>query len=333
MTQKLSPEFEVLVQSALETRDVTADVLQLSGFYHSHPGRPTPWHEKFARPAYVSYFLPLNYARLRAAWHEVERFLPSQAVQAIWDFGSGLGTTHWVLEDSAWAPRPFVCMELSHEAAQFHRDLAQRRQGRWQPQFKQPPRPDPGTLAVFSYSFLEMQHSLPSLQDFEHLLILEPSTRECGRQLMQWRARLLEQGFQALAPCTHNARCPLLLHSGRDWCHQRTIFEAPDWWLKLEEPLPMKNRTLTYSYLLMSRTLSEPEWRGSTRVIGDTLQERGKTRQMVCRGEQREFLSWLHKHGEPPFIPHGALLRGIETCQPKGGEMRAGPESKLEWFD
>jgi ribosomal protein RSM22 (predicted rRNA methylase) len=178
-----------------------------------------------------------------------------------------------------------------------------------------------------------MQMRLPKLEQFDHLLILEPSTRECGRKLMEWRARFLAQGFQALAPCTHAEACPLLTHSNRDWCHQRTAFEAPDWWLALEERLPMKNRTLTYSYLLMSRTVSDQKWRGTTRVIGDTLEERGKTRQMICRGPQREFLSWLHKHGEPPRIPHGALLHGIETCQPKGGELRAGPESTLTWTE
>lgn len=339
MTQSLSPEFELLVRSQLGEPPyaefkLAPAIMELSSFYHSFPGRPTPWDDKFALPAYLSYFLPLNYARLRGVWQEVERFLPTKEIKSIWDYGSGLGTTQWVLEDSPWLqPCPLICLEMSHTAVRTHRELADRRQGRWQPTFKEPVKPEPGALAVFSYSFLEMQDCLPRLEAFDHLLIVEPSTRDCGRKLMEWRDRFLEDGFQVLAPCTHSEACPLLTESNRDWCHQRTAFEAPEWWLELEDQLPMKNRTLTYSYLLLSRTVTDETWRGTARVIGDTLEERGKTRQMICQGPKREFLSWLHRHGTPPHIPHGALLKGVETCTPKGGEQRAGPETTLTWFD
>jgi len=94
--------------------------------------------------------------------------------------------------------------------------------------------------------------------------------------------------------------------------------------------LPMKNHTLTYSYLLMSRSVKDTKWRGAARVIGDTLPENGKTRQMICRGPQREFVSWLHRYGEPPHIPHGALVSGTENCETKGQELRAKPDT-LKW--
>lgn len=344
MTQTLSPRFDRLLRSALaaaDGRDLATDILFLSDFYLSNPGAPTPWQESFAAPAYTAYFLPLNYARLRGVLREVRRFIAPEAVSEIWDFGSGPGTTQWALEDEEWlTPRPLHCLERSAAAIDLHRRWARDSGARWTPQFKPAgpkpagPRPEPGALAVFSYSFLEMQSSLPprSLENFTHLLIVEPSTRECGRQLMEWRTRFLEEGFEALAPCTHAEACPLLTHSSRDWCHQRVAFEAPEWWRELERALPMKNRTLTYSYLLLSRAVKDSRWRGAARVIGDTLEERGKTRQMICRGPQREFLSWLHRHGEPPRLPHGALVDGvIEATEPKGGELRVRPSARLAW--
>ncbi len=170
-----------------------------------------------------------------------------------------------------------------------------------------------------------MQNHLPDLRQFDHWLILEPSTRERGRALMEWRSKFIAEGFEALAPCTHAEACPLLVNSPRDWCHMRFHFDGPAWWREIENHLPMKNNTLTYSYLLASRTARDPRYRGAIRVIGDTLPEKGKTRQMICRGPEREFFSWLHKNGEPPSIPHGALVRDPGPFEVKGGELRIGP--------
>jgi hypothetical protein len=331
----LSPAFEHGLREFLAARQLNLDspelarqVRELSDFYLQNPGAPTPWEKSFALPAYLAYFLPLNFVRLRAAWREVNRFLPESAVDEVWDFGAGLGTTQWVLESEV-VPKRLVALERSTAAVNAYRELLPFMRARWTTVFTAPAAPAPKALAVFSYSFLEMQAQLPDLSRFEHLLIVEPSTRECGRALMEWRARLIARGFSALAPCTHDEDCPLLTQSTRDWCHMRVPFNAPDWWLALEEHLPMKNRTLTYSYLLASRSIRDENWRGSTRVIGDTLPENGKTRQMICRGPRREFLSWLHKRGPVPRIPHGALIRTLDDAEIKGAEVR--PAGDLPW--
>ncbi|MGE3681705.1 MAG: small ribosomal subunit Rsm22 family protein [Bdellovibrionales bacterium] len=345
--QKLSPPFEALVRTALSKRGfdighvgpgpretfsaLSNAVMELSDFYLKHPGDPTPWGQDSAFSAYIAYFMPLNFVRLRDAFREVKRFLRPDAVSEIWDFGAGLGTTQWVLESEQWlAPRPLYTLEVSREAESEHENLLRIfPAARWSPQRAlHKPRPPPGALAVFSYSFLEMPSYWNELERFDHLLIVEPSTRDCGRQLMWWRQRWIQMGFEPLAPCTHAFACPLLTHSARDWCHDRVKFEAPLWWLELEEHLPMKNRTLTYSYLLLSRTSADSRWRGQTRVIGDTLNEKGKTRQLICRGSKREFLSWLHRQGEPPQIPHGALISNLEG-EMKGQEVRVVNEIKF----
>ncbi|MGZ3723854.1 MAG: small ribosomal subunit Rsm22 family protein [Bdellovibrionales bacterium] len=335
----LTPEFEQQILKALtslavdlkEPRALAAQVKQLSDFYVSRAGEPTPWDQPFAVPAYLAYFQTLNFVRLRAAFQEVKRFLPMDSFAQIWDYGSGSGTTQWVLEsEPSIAPRALFAIESSKRAAELHREFGEGAGGKWVPQFSKGAQPGAKAFAVFSYSFLEMQNQLPDLQAFDHLLIVEPSTREGGRDLMAWRAKLMEGGFTPLAPCTHSEPCPLLTQSSKDWCHMRIHFSAPAWFERLEEFLPMKNRTLTYSYLLMSRTVGDVKWRGSARAIGDTLEENGKTRQMICRGPNREFLSWLHRFGEPPEIPHGALVSGVDDAEEKSGELRAKPDS-LAW--
>lgn len=333
--QKLSPQFEQILTKALahfapgvDERALALSVKKLSDYYLIAPGSATPWDKDFALPATLAYFMPLNGVRMAEVFREAKRFLPAESISEIWDFGSGLGTTQWILEDQEWLePRPLYSLEISKLAANVH-DEMQSFGRRWVSEARRTATPKRGALAVFSYSFLEMQKALPDLAAFDHWLILEPSTRERGRALMEWRSRFISDGLEPLAPCTHSYACPLLTHSPRDWCHMRVHFEGPEWFQKMEAHLPMKNRTLTYSYLLASRTVRDSSWRGAARVIGDTLPEKGKTRQMICRGPGREFFSWLHKNGEPPFIPHGALVQQIGNPEVKGGELRVGP---LDW--
>jgi len=336
--QKLSPRFEELLRAGLahfaphdDARALAAHIKKLSDFYLIAPGSATPWDKDYALPATLAYFMPLNGVRLASGFREAERLIPAGEISEIWDFGAGLGTTQWILEDQDWLEtRPLYSLEVSPRAARAHDELQALGRGRWKSEARRTASPRRGALAVFSYSFLEMQNALPALDAFDHWLILEPSTRERGRALMEWRQRFIVEGIEPLAPCTHSAACPLLSHSPRDWCHMRIHFEGPRWWQEIEDHLPMKNRTLTYSYLLASRTVRDDQWRGAARVIGDTLPEKGKTRQMICRGPEREFFSWLHKNGEPPLIPHGTLVKNLGNPEIKGGELRVGP---VEWFN
>lgn len=327
MKLSLSPRLEAIFSQILtgrELKDLANDVIRLSDFYINQHGARTPWSDAYTWRAYCAYFLPLNVVRMQAALKEVTRFIGANQISEVWDFGSGTGATHWGLEhEEALTPRPLNCIEIDREAIRLHQTLADKFSGRWKPEWNVQRAVKPGALGIFSFSFLEMQNNLPKLADFSHLLFVEPSFRDVGRTLMEWRKRLMDTAsYTPLAPCTHSNNCPLLVHSVRDWCHARIHFESSKSWQKLEALLPMKNRTLTYSYLLMSRDVKNPKFRGSTRVIGDTLHEKGKTRQLICRGPEREFLAWLKRDGEPPMIPHGALITDLGHCEVKSNEVR-----------
>ncbi len=308
------------------------DVVRLSDFYVQNHGARTPWNKPSAIRAYAVYFLPLNVARLQSVWTEVQRFIQQQQINEIWDFGSGLGATHWMLEDQDFlSPRKLVCIEADDKAVERHKLLKNKMGSRWEPEFNVPVKPGPKAMAVFSYSFLEMRELLPPLENFAHLLIVEPSFKDTGRALMQWRTNWIQAGFTPLAPCTHALACPLLAQSGKDWCHQRILLTPTPRFEQLQRHLPMKNTSLTYSYLLLSQLVESPAYRGATRVIGDTLHEKGKTRQMVCRGPEREFLSWLDRDGEAPFIPHGSLIPDLGEVEIKANELRV--KHVLNWIE
>jgi len=154
------------------------------------------------------------------------------------------------------------------------------------------------------------------------VIVIEPSTQPIGRQLMGQRTRLLEEKFHLWAPCTHQGACPLLVHSKTDWCHDRVHWTAPDWFKNIEALLPMKNQTMTYSYLAASQRAAPVRSEG--RVVGDELKEKGKSRWLYCRSEEREFLSWLNKSGDVPEIDRGELLN-VDVQEKKGNELRFTP--------
>lgn len=234
--------------------------------------------------------------RSKAVVEEGRRLGFFSGIKNFFELGSGPGTVSHLLS-------PMIaegyCVETSLEAIQLHRGLEKF--------LNEAPPADLSSkmgsrrdfdLGVFSYVLNETGFDIINSFKFQSLLIIEPSTQALARGLMDVRKRLLEKGFYLVAPCTHQGACPLLEKSGKDWCHHRISVEMPGWFIEIEKFLPMKNETVTFSYLLASR--NEPI-RNETevRVIGDVLVEKGKTRQAVCFDGDRRFLSWLHKEHDP----------------------------------
>jgi ribosomal protein RSM22 (predicted rRNA methylase) len=175
-----------------------------------------------------------------------------------------------------------------------------------------------------SYALNEIDELPQQALKANTVVLLEPSDRYHSRQLMSWREALIKAGFQILAPCTHQGGCPLLEHSRADFCHDRIPVEKPSWFQKIEDELPINNNSLTFSYLIASKQQPCALKENTARIIGDTLKEKGKTKQMICRSDQREFLSWLKRHGQAPFLPHGSLVELPEGIEVKGSELRVG---------
>lgn len=304
--------------SLAQAGELATQVQKLSDHFTSIEGQKTPW-EHWA--AYMVYFFPLNVTRLLAVIEESFRDFPWESVNSIVDFGSGPGTTHAALESSGLSPKKILSVEIDPKAIGLHRALEL---NAWPVEWAKelPRRLEPGTLGVFSYSLLEESRLEHRLKEFDHLLIVTPSTRMQGRRLLEIREQIQSQGFFSWAPCTHQQNCPLLHQSKPDWCHDRVSFRAPEWFQRLESHLPNYNHTLTFSYWFASR-MQKPDFSpNAARIIGDTLYEKGKVRQMICRGPDREFLSWLTRTGEPPVLPRGSKIELPADLIVKGNELR-----------
>lgn len=299
-------------------RRLAASIKKLSDFFIENPTGATPWDEDWVQEAYFAYYLPLNEIRTRSVVEEGLRVGFFEGLKHVIDFGAGPGTADFSLEKSVPALEKFLLIErsqvparlLSHKTWDYRTVLSAR-------DVEIPS----ATLFVASYSLTEAELPAPALQA-EAMMILEPSTQQDGRALLGLRQRLIDEGFHLWAPCLHQEACPLFTQSARDWCHDRVHVDRPEWWIKLEELLPFRNQTITFSYLLARRTPPPRTPENRARLVGDQLPEKGKTRQMICRGPEREFAAWMSRKGHPPDWPRGIVVEIPDDAKKVSNEIR-----------
>lgn len=299
-----------------DSRKLAEAVKRLSDYFIANPEGSTPWNEPWAQIAYLCYFLPLNQVRVQAVVKEATARDFFTGLEEVLDFGSGPGTASLALTGQF---QKFTMIEKAKDICAKFNFVPGAHWTNNAPNAAAPAK----TMAVFSYSLTELSDLPAWAKKLEAIMILEPSTQEDGRKLQALRQKLIQEGYSIYAPCTHHDACPLLTQSKTDWCHDRIFFAMPAWFEKLEQHLPMKNRTLTTSYLLARK--QKPATKLATnigRVVGDHLEEKGKDRQMLCRGPEREFLAWMHKAGLKQDIPRGVLVEIPEDVQKVSNELR-----------
>lgn len=307
---------------------IAESVLQLSDFYIQNPDRETPWNANFCQIAYRNYFLPLNQIRCAKVIERGNYVDFFTGLTHFVDWGSGPGTASFALANDPALKSQIKRQFLVDISTTPHRAFADLHAQLIQPElstrleFKSFLDQKNKTCLVFSYSMTEIAKLPAGWDQAEALMILEPATSQDGRKLLQFRQQLIEKGYSIWAPCTHQLACPLLTKSNHDWCHDRFHVDAPDWFWEVDALLPMKNRTITTSYLLARKKPAPTFAANIGRLTGDSREEKGKTRQMLCRNEEREFLTWMHRKVEPQIFPRGELVAITENHEMKSNEIR-----------
>lgn len=316
-------------KSPTEKLQTLADaILKLSDFYIQNPIAETPWHQKYCQLAYRHYYLPLNYIRCEKI---IQRGLKLEFFKNLThfiDWGAGPGTASLALANNEYLKTQIkkqVLFDLAKSTLNHFSDLHMGLINKDYFDYLDLQTAYPNkqnTCLVFSYSLTELSALPKGWGEHEALMILEPSTRQDGRKLLNLRQELIDYGYHIWAPCTHQFVCPLMAHSKNDWCHDRAHVLAPQWFHDLEQLLPMKNKTVTTSYLLVRKAKPPAFLKNKARLTGDSLNEKGKTRQLVCRNDHREFLTWMHKTIKPQTLARGELIDLPADFEIKSNELR-----------
>ena len=298
-------------------KELAKAIMSASNNYQSSDST-TPWGDPKGQAAYLAYFFPLNYIRSLKVIDEAKHWNLFDGVSESMDFGCGPGTfSKALLQDADINIDRITGVDNHRELASLFLDSTRQRT---ELQFQtEPIKPRTRqSLLIASYVLNEISDIPRWLIDFKRIIVMEPSTKQMFPKLQDLRDHLIDKGYNIVAPCPHHLECPLS-QSKKDWCHDRVHWQQPSWFEKIENELPIKNRTLSFSYLIVTREpVERPDY---WRVVGDDLVEKGKTRWMLCRNENREFLSHLKRQGKAPEVYRGDRIH-LKEWQLKGQEIR-----------
>ncbi|WP_443070900.1 small ribosomal subunit Rsm22 family protein [Streptomyces sp. NBC_01476] len=181
--------------------------------------------------AYAAYRMPATYAAVRTALGALRERAGGWAPATHLDLGGGTGAATWAAAD-AWDParHASTVLDWSQAALDLGRRLARQaeepavRDAEWTRAplgaSAQLPAAD---LITVSYVIGELTRAdRTSLVDAAAtaargaVVVVEPGTPDGYARVIEARDRLIGAGLTVLAPCPHDAACPV---TGNDWCH------------------------------------------------------------------------------------------------------------------
>ena len=190
-------------------------------------GRPH-MGEDMAVKAYLATRLPATYAAVRASLDALGQARPDFQPKTLLDIGAGPGTMLWATSDAWPALEQAVLVEASAAVRKVGQSLAAGAIAARTDWIAGDATIDldglkPADLVSIAYVLDEVAPaSLPKLIDrlwrltADTLLVVEPGTPAGWRRVLAARQQLIEAGAHLVAPCPHQAPCPL---TPPDWCH------------------------------------------------------------------------------------------------------------------
>ncbi len=246
--------------------------------------------------AYAAYRMPATYAAARSALAAFRARAGAWAPGSHLDLGGGTGAATWAVAD-AWpdAGHTSTVLDWSQAALALGRALAAGSAGPavrdavWtRAPLGGAPRLPAADLVTVSYVLGELTPGhRTALVDAAAaaargaVVVAEPGTPEGYARIIAARDRLIAAGLTVLAPCPHDAACPV---TGADWCHfaarvQRTSFHRQ-----------VKGGTLPYedekfSYVAAARPDAVPAAPAPHRVVRHPQIRKGLVLLDLCNGD------------------------------------------------
>lgn len=170
--------------------------------------------------AYTAFYLTTNMPKLPAVFEWMPRQWLEQVSNCTFiDLGAGPGT--FSLAFRKWANRPVNILQI--ETSAVMRAQANKIWEGLYPEEKLLNSTVGEKILFFGHSANEMgvDVALKYINDLnpEHILFVEPGTKDFFPKMLQIRDELLRQKFNVLYPCPKAEECPLK-NSQEDWCHQ-----------------------------------------------------------------------------------------------------------------
>jgi ribosomal protein RSM22 (predicted rRNA methylase) len=245
--------------------------------------------EELAVKAYLAARMPATYAAARASFDALFEARPDFSPRTLLDIGAGPGTVLWAATDLWPELKKATLLEASGPARKTGETLAAEGgltvrttwlAGDATIELGDLPAAD---LVSVAYVLDEIAPaSRPKLigrvwaVTANTLIVIEPGTPAGWQRILEVRGQLIEAGAHILAPCPHDAPCPL---AAPDWCHfSRRVARSRLHRLAKEADVPWEDEK--FIFVAASRV---PAASRRPRVLAPPKSGSGKVRLKLCR--------------------------------------------------
>jgi ribosomal protein RSM22 (predicted rRNA methylase) len=231
----ISPDLPAELRAALEAKleglsrnDVAARATVISKTYRDG-GTSAAIKSGTDALAYALARMPATYAAVSACVNALLEARPGFAPRTLLDVGAGPGTASWAVDEAFPSLSSFALLDANHAlrtlALDLHRGSARFGELNYEAGEARAAlaRTDAADLVVASYLIGELgEAERRSLADAmwaktrDTLVVIEPGTPAGHARILSLRGQLIAAGAHVLAPCPHDAKCPL---QPPDWCH------------------------------------------------------------------------------------------------------------------
>jgi ribosomal protein RSM22 (predicted rRNA methylase) len=232
--------------------------------------------------------MPATYAAIRASLAAVADVRPDFAPKSLLDIGAGPGSALWAARDCWDGLEEAMLVETSEAIRKVGAELSAHAlptRVSWVAgniETGLPPLPH-SDIITLAYVLDELPPSLVSrLVDQlwqltgDTFIVIEPGTPAGWQRILQVRARLIAAGAHFVAPCPHQADCPLV---APDWCHfARRLARSRLHRLAKNAEVPWEDEK--YIFVAASRT---PCIRPEARVLAPPQSGSGTVRLKLCQ--------------------------------------------------
>ena len=243
--------------------------------------------QDMAVKAYLATRLPATYAAVRASLDALNEARPDFTPKTLLDVGAGPGTVLWATSELWPDLEQALLLEASAAVRKVGETLAAdtitvRTEWRSGDVTTDLAGLQPADLVTCAYVLDEIvPASLPKMVDrlwqltADTLLVVEPGTPAGWQRILAVRAQLIAAGAHVLAPCPHQAPCPL---NPPDWCHfARRVARSRLHRLAKDAEVPWEDEK--FIFVAVSR---QPAASRAARVIAPPKSGSGKVLLKLC---------------------------------------------------
>jgi SAM-dependent methyltransferase len=306
----------------IRQRKLAGDVRALSDMFTGlKPLRPGYLADRALRHAYVCYYLPVNYAKVRLVLRELKGFADLPAAPRVLDFGAGPGTASLAALDELDGPR-LTLVDIVDEAL----DDAEFLLGRPVARAGSPP-DGKFDLILASNVLAELGNPEPllklleeSLEPSGYFVLVEPAVPKTALRVMAWRDELAARGFRIAAPCLGAASCPMRRRPDL-WCHQDLPWHPPAGVDALDRALGFDKASLKYAYLIVTREGRMRAGPGRWRVVSNLHRSKGKAWAWLCGAKEELVRAELLTRNRLPAFEHARRGDVLEISPEPAGRL------------